>query len=115
VGNVLVFEIGSFFEGLVKQLAGGIRHGRLRAAAGNFGELLDFLVHVGQHSLRADADLVEHRRNDAFFVFKQRGEQVRRHELGIAVLGGKIIGALDCFLRLDGEFVKTDRHGDSIV
>jgi hypothetical protein len=38
---------------------------------------------------------------------------MKRGQLGIAVLGGELVRALDRFLRLDGEFVPTDCHGAS--
>ena len=60
--------------------------------------------------MRADADFFEHGRNDSFFVFEQRGEQVNRPQFGIAMLGGELVGALDGFLRFDGEFIPTDGH-----
>jgi UDP-N-acetylmuramyl pentapeptide phosphotransferase/UDP-N-acetylglucosamine-1-phosphate transferase len=31
-------------------------------------------------------------------------------QLGIAVLAGELVGALDGFLRFNGEFVPTDGH-----
>ena len=62
--------------------------------------------------MRADPDLFEHRRDDAFFVLEQRGEQVERPQFGIAVLGGELVRTLDGFLRFNGEFVPTDWHGE---
>ena len=78
--------------------------------SGNFGKLFDVAIEIAQNGLRADADFFEHRRNDAFFIFEQGGEQVDGQQLGIAVLGGEVIRALDGFLRFDGEFFPTDRH-----
>ena len=82
--------------------------------SGDLGKLLEFFVDLAQHGLRADADLFQHGRNDAFLVFEQRGQQVHRQQLGIAVLGGELVRALDGFLRFDGEFVPTDGHENSI-
>ena len=65
--------------------------------------------------MRADADFFQHRRDDAFLVFEQRGEQVNRTQLGIAMLGGELVRALDGFLRFDGEFVPTDGHGEPLL
>src|SRR5580698_4120493 len=42
--------------------------------------------------LRADADFFEYRSDDAFFVFEQGGEEVDRQKLGVAVLGGEVVG-----------------------
>ena len=35
-----------------------------------------------------------------------------RQQLGIAVLGGEFVRALDGFLGFDGEFIPTDGHGN---
>src|SRR5208282_3819487 len=85
----------------------------LRRFSGDLGELLDLAIDVAENGLRADADFFEYRRDDALFVFEQGGQQVYGQKLGVAVLGGKIVGALDCFLSFYGEFVPTDGHGDS--
>ena len=53
-----------------------------------------------QNGLRTDPDLFENRWHDAFFVLDQRGEDVQRHQLGIAVLGSDLIGTLESLLRL---------------
>ena len=110
--NVLIFEVIGFLERLFQKLVDLRRHGRLvRAAAGNFGQLVDFLVDLGEGGLGADANFLEHGRNDAFFVFDERGQEVDRHELGIAVLGGEFARALDSFLCFNCKFVPTDGHG----
>ncbi len=110
-GDVFVLEIGSLFEGLLEQLVGGVRERGLRRFSGDLGKLLDLAVEVAENGLRADADFFEHGRDDAFFVFEQGGEQVDGQKLRVAVLGGKVVGALDGFLRFYGEFVPTDGHG----
>ena len=43
-------------------------------------------------------------------VLNQRRQQMQRHQLRIAVLGGEFVRALDGFLRFDCEFVPTDCH-----
>src|SRR5271166_4519603 len=73
-GDVLVFEIGGFFEGLLEQLVGGVRERRLGGFSGNLRKLLDVAIEIAEDSLRADADFLEHGRNDAFFVFEQGGQ-----------------------------------------
>ena len=90
-----------------------VRQRGLRGASGDFGKLFDLAIDLGEHGLRANADLFQHGRNDAFFVFEQRRQQVQRQQFGIAVLGGELVRALDRFLRFDGEFVPTDGHGDT--
>ena len=82
------------------------------AAARNFRQLLNFLVEVAEHGLRPDADFFEHGRDNAFAVFDQRGQQMERRKLRIAVLGGELVRALDGFLRFYGEFVPTNGHGE---
>ena len=114
-GDVFVLEVGGFFEGLLQQLVGGVRERGLRRFSGDLGKLFDLAIEVAENGLRADADFFEHRRNDAFFVFEQGGEQVDRQQLGIAVLGGEVVRALDGFLRFYGEFVPTDGHGKLLV
>ena len=56
-----------------------------------FGKPFDLAVDLAQHGLRADADFLEHRRNDTFLVLEQRGQQVDRLQLGIAVLGCEVV------------------------
>ena len=110
-GNVFVFEVGGFFEGLFEQLVDFVRQRSLRRAAGNLRQLFDSFIDLGQHSLRADADFFQHGRDDAFFVFEQRSQKMERLQFWIAVLGGEFVRALDGFLRFDSEFVPTDCHG----
>src|SRR5450432_3533524 len=110
-GNVFVFKVGRFFEGLFQQLVDLIRERRLSGFSGDLGKLFEFFVNIAQYGLWADADFFQHGRNDAFFIFEQRGQQVRRQHFGIAVLGGELARALDGFLRLYGEFIPTDGHG----
>ena len=88
-----------------------LRQRGLRRRAGNLGQLLDLAIDLAQHGLRADADLLEHGRNDAFFVFKQRSQQMQRLQLWIAVLRREFVRALDGFLRFYSKFVPTDCHG----
>ncbi len=111
-GDVFVFEVRGFFEGLFEQLIDFVRERDLGGFSGNLGEFFDLFVDLGQDGLRADADFFQHGRDDAFFVFEQRGEQVNRTQLGIAMLGGELVRALDGFLRFHGEFVPTDCHGE---
>ena len=108
--NVFVLEVGGFFEGLLEQLVGFVGERGLRSFARNFGQLFDLAVDIAQDGLRADADLFQNRRNDAFLIFEQRSEQMNRLQLGIAVLGGELARALDGFLRFNGKFVPTDGH-----
>ena len=61
--------------------------------------------------MRGDADFFEYGNDDAFLVFDQCGQKMDGQKLGIAVLRGEIVSALDGFLSLDGEFIPTDRHG----
>ena len=71
------------------------------AAAGDLGQLFDLAIDLAQHGLRTDADFLQHRRNDAFFVLEQRRQQMQRQQLRIAVLGGEFVAPLHRFLRLD--------------
>ena len=114
-GNVFVLEVGSFFESLLEQLVDFIRKHGLSGASRNFGQLFEFAINLAEHGLRSNADLFQYRRNDAFLVFEQRGQQMQRLEFRIAVLGGELVGPLDGFLRFDGEFIPTDRHGSSLL
>ena len=109
--DVFVLEIGSLFEGLLEQLVRGVRERGLGCFSGDLGQLLNLAIEVAENRLGADADFFEHGRDDAFFVFEQGGEQMDRQYFRVAVFGGKIIGALDCFLRFYGEFIPTDGHG----
>ena len=111
--NVFVLEGVGFLERLLQNLIDRRRHSRrLRAAAArDFRQLLNFFVEVAEHRLRPDADFFEHRRNDAFAVLDQRGQQMERSKFRIAVLGRELVRALDGFLRFDCEFVPTNGHG----
>ena len=113
-GNIFVLKVGGLFEGLFQQLISSVRKRSLRRLPGNLGKLFDLAIEIAENSLRANADLFEHRRNDTFFVFKQGSEQMHGQQLRIAVLGSEFVRALDGFLRFYSEFVPTDRHRNSI-
>ena len=113
-GDVLVLEIGGFLEGAVQKLVGGLRERRpARPPPETLGRRLDLAVRLAQHGLRTDADLLQHRRDDAFFVLQQRRQQMDRQQLRIAVLGGEFVRALHRFLRFHCEFVPTNCHRNS--
>ena len=99
--NVFVLEVRGFFESLLQQLAHGIRERRLRRFTGNFRQLLHLTIDIAEHSLRTDADFFEHRRDDSLFIFKQRREQMYGQQLGVAMLRGELVRALDGFLRFN--------------
>ena len=114
-GNVLVLEIGRFLEGALQKFVRRLGERGLRgSAAGDFGQALDLAIGLVQHGLRTDADFLQHRQNDAFFVLQQRRQQVQRQQFRIAVLGGEVVAALHRFLRLYCKFFPTDRHRNSI-
>ena len=99
-GNVLILKIIGFLEGALEKLVHGLGKGSLcGTSAGDLGEALDLAVHLIEHRLHANADLLHDGRNDAFAVFKQCGEEMHRQQLRIAVLGRQIVGALHRFLR----------------
>ena len=81
-----------------------------RAAAGNLGQALNRAVDLAQYGLRTNADFLQHRRDDAFFILEQCSQKMQRLQLGIAVLGGQIVGALHRLLRLYSKFFPTDCH-----
>ena len=110
--DIFVFEIVGFLERLLQHLVDLRRHGGLlrAAAARNLGQLLNLFVEIAEHGLRTDTDLLQHRRNDAFFIFNQRRQQMERCQLRIAVLGSEFVSALHSLLRFYGKFIQTDRH-----
>jgi hypothetical protein len=111
-GNVLVLEIGRFFESAVEQAVERIRHlGLRRAAAGNLGQAFDVTIDIAQQRLRANAHLLQHRRHNALSIFEQRCQQVQRLQFRIAVLGCKLARALDRLLRFYRKFVPANCHG----
>ena len=110
--DVFVLEVGGLFEGLLKELVDFIGERDLSRVSGNLGKFFELFVDFSQDGLRADADFFEHGRDDAFLVLEQRGEQVNGAQLGIAMLGGELVRALDGFLRFDGEFIPTDGHNE---
>ena len=112
-GDVLVLKLEASLKACSSSLLAGIRERSLRGFAGNLWQLLDLAVNVAEDGLRADADFFQHGRNDAFFVFEQRRQQMDRKQLGIAVLGGELVRALHCFLRFYCEFVPTDSHEET--
>src|SRR5438445_687845 len=94
-GNVLILKIISFLESALEKLVHGLGKGSLcHTSAGDLGEALDLAVHLIEHCLHANADLLDDGRNDAFAVFKQGGEQMHRQQLRIAVLGGQVVFSL---------------------
>ena len=84
-GDVFVFEVIGFLKSAIEQLIDSLRQRGLSGSAGNPGQLFNLPVNFAQDGLRADADFFEHRRNDAFLVFEQGGENVGRLQLRIAV------------------------------
>ncbi len=109
-GNVFVLEIRRFFESLVEQFVGLVRERGLGGASGNFGKFFELAINLGQHGLRANADLLQDGRHNAFLVFEQGRKQVQRQQFRVAVLGGQFVRTLDSFLRFDGKFVPADGH-----
>ena len=109
--DIFVLKIVGLFEGALQQLVQCRGRGRLRGSAGHLGQTLDLPIGLTQDRLRADADLLQNRRHDAFAVFDESCQQMQRHQLGVAVLGGEVVGALDRFLRLYRKSVPTDGHG----
>ena len=90
--NVLVLEVGGFLEGAFQKFVGRLGERGLRgSAAGNLRQALDLAVDLAEHGLRTDADLLQHRRHDAFFVLEQRRQQMQRQQFRIAVLGGELV------------------------
>ena len=72
--DIFVFEIIRFLESALQELVRRLGERRLgRTFARNLGQLLDPAVALMQHGLRADANLLQHWRDDAFFVFDQGG------------------------------------------
>ena len=110
-GDVLVLEIVRFLECALDELVKRSRHRRLRSALARYlWQALYFHVRVIENCLRPDPQLFEDGRNNAFLIFQQGRQQVHGQQLGIAVLGRDLIGALDGFLRLNREFVPTNSH-----
>ena len=90
-----------FFEGILQRLVGhrGGRH--LGGAISQLRQPLDFAHRRLLDGRDLHAEFAEQRNHDPFAIFQQRGQQMHRHHLGIAVLGGEIVGALAGFLRLN--------------
>ena len=65
-----------------------------------FGRRLNLAQGLGLHRRRMHAHALQHRRDDALGIFHQRGQNVHRLQLGIAVLAGEIVRPLHRFLRL---------------
>ena len=59
-GDVFVFEIGGFFEGLLEQLVDFVRECGLGGLSGDLGKLFELAIDFAEHGLRADADLFQH-------------------------------------------------------
>src|SRR5579871_2489659 len=114
-GDVLVLEVAGFFESLFQQLVDLVRHRGLRSFSGNLRQLVDIAVDLAQDGLRTDANLFEHRWNDAFFVFEQRCQQMNWQQLRIAMLGSELAGALYSFLRFNSKFVPTYGHDETSI
>jgi hypothetical protein len=54
------------------------------------------------------ADLLENWAYDPLGLFDKRSEQVNRLDLRVAPIRGETLGALQRFLRFDGEFVESN-------
>ncbi len=72
------------------------------AAAGNFGQLVDFARDLGLHHGHMQSHPLQQRRDDAFVIFQQRCQYVYRLQLRIAVLAGDVVRPLHRLLRLHG-------------
>ena len=109
--DVLILKLVGLFEGAFQRAVGVRRKMRLHgAAARNFWQPLDSSLNLLGNSFRIGADLGQDRRHNAFTILEQRGEQMQRGYLGIAMLRREIIGALHRLLRLQGEFVPSNCH-----
>ena len=88
------------------QLAAELR----RRPAGNLGEMaqlgLDDLVQLSA----IGADALEDRPDDAVVFGQERRQQVQRIDLGMAPIGGQLLGACHGLLGLEGQFVESKCH-----
>jgi hypothetical protein len=78
--------------------------------AGNFWQPANPFHDLRLQRCRVHTQLGQNGHNNTFAVMQQRGEQVQRKHLWIAVLARQLICLLDRFLRLDREFVPPNCH-----
>ena len=106
-GDVLVAEPGHL---LLRPLEGP--HECLRGAqvglgiAAQAGQALDRVERALADRGDVGAELLEHRHDQAVLLVEQREQEVRRSDLGVAVLGGEPLGGGDGLLGLDRETVR---------
>ena len=96
-GDVLVLEVGGFFEGSVEHLAESLAEAGLLCRPLDLGQPGDETVHPGEKLLYGHAHLVENREDDALLILKQRGHEVNRQRFRVAVVAGQPDRALDRF------------------
>ena len=83
---------------------------RRPGCAADFGQVIQLRLDNAIELPAVDADFFQERFDDALFLGQQRGEQMQRFDLRIAVIGGHFLGALDGFLGFDGEFIESKGH-----
>ena len=91
--------------GLLQRLDELARGLRGLAAVAERRERGDLARDVGADGLRIDADAAQHAGGGGALLVEQRGEQMHRQRLRIAVLGGQRHGGLHGLLGLHGEAI----------
>ena len=107
-GDVVVLEVLHLALGAAQQLH-ELRRGRGLGCAGQRRQLGERGVDVGAQRGGRDAELAEHRRDEALLLIEQGGEQVLGRDLRMAPRRGQGEGCLQGLLGLDRESVGV--HG----
>ena len=106
----IVLQRAGFLLGRFENLAQRVADRRRPGGAAYFGQVVQLRLDNAIELPAVGADFFQQRFDNALVLGQQRGEQVQRLDLRIAMIGGQFLGALDGFLGFDGEFVESKSH-----
>ncbi len=111
--DVFVLEVRSFLESLLDDLVQRLADAGLRGRARDPRQLLLDLVQAALQPFGGNTDLPQHGGNHSLAVLDQRQQQVRGHNLGIALLRRALLRLLHRLLRFHSKFFPTNCHKNS--
>jgi hypothetical protein len=112
--NVFVFQALRFIERAFQNFGGGGTKLGLRAA-GNFGQTRYLFFRFARNQRRRHSELLQQRRDHAVALRHQCPQDVQRLDLLLARALTHLLGGLERFLGLDGEFVGTNHERDNLT
>jgi hypothetical protein len=108
-GDVFILEVVSRFEGCIEKLAQRIADERFGRRTADLGVLGDLGRGLGLDRAGVQSEFVDDRRDDAAILAKQRDEQVRGGDFGVAGAAGEVLRFDHRLLGFDCKLVEI--HG----